>query len=303
MSSGPSHLEATPPQGAPGDLSPDLRALLGREIQARVAGARAAWPGIGAQVDSDFLPQLASKLPSRGAAERLDASTVRESLAAMRVEELWLAWACVHRDPAAIAHFEAAYFGEVDAAVRRFDALPVTLEDVQQRLRQKLYLHDPPSLAGYGGQGDLRGWLRAAVLHLLINIATREARERPTEDGFFDAVLDTSADVEASYLKQACREEFEQAFTLAMTRLSPRERLLLRYAFADRKNVDQIGAVFNVHRATAARWISSARDRLVDETRGELMRSLQVDASDAASIVRAALSRMGTTLMRRLGSA
>jgi hypothetical protein len=47
--------------------------------------------------------------------------------------------------------------------------------------------------------------------------------------------------------------------------------------------------------------VAKARERLVDETRAELMRALQIEEADAASIVRAALSRMGATLLRRLG--
>jgi len=251
-----------------------------------VAEAQTTWPAI--RVDEGaFAAHLASKMG--------------DGAEGLRVSDLFLAYACSQRDPAAIAVFEANYFGEVEAARRRFDALPVTGDDVIQRVRQKLFLDDPPALAGYAGRGDLRGWLRAAVLHMLINIATREARERPTEGGFFDAVVDVGADAEAAYLKQACRAEFEEAFSAALSRLDARDKMLLRYAFADGLNVDQIGAVFRVHRATAARWVQKARDRLVGETRADLMTRLRVDEDEAGSILRAALSRMGTTLLRRLG--
>jgi RNA polymerase sigma-70 factor (ECF subfamily) len=136
------------------------------------------------------------------------------------------------------------------------------------------------------------------VLHMLSNIATRESRERPTENDFFEDVVDATGDAEAAYLKQACRREFQEAFAAAMTRLDAREKTLLRYAFSDRRTVDEIGVVFGVHRATAARWIAKARERLVSETRAELMASLHIDENDAASIVRAALSHLGTTLLR-----
>jgi RNA polymerase sigma-70 factor, ECF subfamily len=264
----------------------DSRAV---SLNERLLEARRAWPGLSLP-DDVFFRHLDQTLRDR-----------ELSVEQIRLPELLLACACAHRDRAAIDHFERTYFKEIDAAVSRFDSLPITAEDVRQRIRDKLYLHDPPALAGYSGQGDLGAWLRAAVLHFLINVATRETRERPTEWAFFDAVVDTSADLEASYLKEACRDEFEQAFTVALGRLQARDKLLLRYAFADGQNVDEIGAIFRVHRATAARWVGKARDRLVEETRAELMRALQIGEADAASIVRAALSRMGTTLMRRLG--
>jgi RNA polymerase sigma-70 factor (ECF subfamily) len=258
-------------------------------VRDRLVEARTMWPGLSLPDDA-FLRHLAGKL----------GPDLAQGVDQVRVPELFLACACAHKDPIAIAHFERAYFAQVDAAIRRFDSLPVTAEDIRQRVREKLYLHDPPALLGYAGQGDLGGWLRAAALHILLNVATREARERPTEGAFFEAVVDTSADAEAAYLKEACRDEFEQAFTAALARLEPRERLLLRYAFADGKIVDEIGAIFRVHRATAARWIAKARDRLVEQTRAELMTALRIGEDDAASIVRAALSRMGTTLLRRL---
>jgi RNA polymerase sigma-70 factor (ECF subfamily) len=248
--------------------------------------ARRAWPSLA--IDEGFVAHARAKL--EGAPE-----------GSLRAADLLLAYACVRRDDAAIAAFEAAYFGEVEAARRRFNDLPVTADDVVQRVRQKLYLDTPPALLGYAGQGDLRSWVRAAVLHMLINIATRESRERPTGDALFDAVIDASPDAEAAYLKRACHEEFEQAFDAAMLRLDARERMLLKYAFADGLTVDQIGAVFRVHRATAARWVTHARERLVAEARADLMARLKVDEGEAASIVRAALSRMGTTLLRRLG--
>ncbi len=247
--------------------------------------ARRAWPAL--VMDEGFAAHVRAKMES--------------GEGPLRGGDLFLAYACARRDPAAIAAFEGAYLGELEAARRRFDELPVTADDVLQRVRQKLFLDAPPALLGYAGQGDLRSWVRAAVLHMLINIATRESRERPTDDALFDAVLDASPDAEAAYLKRACHEEFERAFDAAMARLDARERTLLKYAYADGQNVDQIGAIFRVHRATAARWVAQARDRLVAEARADLMARLRVDEGEAASIVRAALSRMGTTLLRRLG--
>ncbi len=256
--------------------------------------ARAAWPDI--------------DLPSDGFAEwfivRPPSDRERDPSfdpAQLRLNELFLAWACTRGDAAAIAHFERLYFTEVDVAYRRFESLPMALDDARQRTRELVFLKDPPALAGYAGTGDLRGWLRATVLHMLINASTRETRERPTEGAFFDAVVDAQADAEAAYLKQACRAEFEEAFVEAMTRLLPREKLLLRYAFADRMSVDQIGAVYRVHRATAARWVARAREKLVGETRSALRDRLQVGSAEAESIVRAAISGMGSSLIKRFG--
>jgi RNA polymerase sigma-70 factor (ECF subfamily) len=240
--------------------------------------ARRAWPEVHV-VEGDFLrwaePKLGDRAPS-----------------AARVSDLYIAYACVQGNPAAIAAFERRYFVEVDAAAARFGQLPVPLEDVRQRLRERFYVLG--SLATYSGQGDLRGWVRAAALHLLINVATREGRERPTDAAFFDAVLDSGASAEAAYLKLSCRADFQAALAAAFEALEARDKSLLRYAFADGLGVDEVGAIFRVHRATAARWIARARDQLVKGTRAELMKRLGVGERDAASIVRAALSGVGS---------
>lgn len=277
------------PPSADLHLVPEPAAI---RLRAGLQKARADWPGVDLR-DDVFIAHLASKL-------EVEAGGITvQALDRVRVPELFLACACALRDPTAIARFEDRYFGEITAAWERFKTLPLTLDDVRQRLREKLFLHEPPALAGYAGQGDLGGWLRAVALHLLLNVSTRESRERPVDQEFFDAVMKAAPSSESAYLKQVCKAEFLESFGAAMERLTSREKVLLRYAFADRLSVDEIGAVFRVHRATAARWVAKARQRLVRETRAALMTRLELSERDAASLIRAALSSVGTTLLRR----
>lgn len=258
---------------------------------AQIANARAMYPGIGLD-DAAFLAHLATKLPSPGAGA--EASNAR-------VVELFLAWAAARRDEIAIGYFEHETFGEVEAAYRRFSGLGVTLDDVKQRLREKLFLTSPPAVLGYAGTGALRGWVRAAVLHMLLNIAQRETHEEPTsDDDLFEVVIGAEPSAEAAYVKLACREQFEAAFAVAMGALSDREKSVLRHAFVDRRNVDDIGAIYGVHRATAARWVAAARDHLVESTRTDLIGRLGISEAEARSIIAAALSGVGSMLLSKL---
>jgi RNA polymerase sigma-70 factor (ECF subfamily) len=226
---------------------------------------------------------------------KLGAASPRPKL---RTNDLFLACACAHGDAAAIARFETTYFDEIHHVCARFPALPVSVDDVRQRLREKLFVAGSPSIAGYGGQGDLRAWFRATVLHLVLNITSRETREVPTNDCFFDAIVDASPTAEAAFLRRACRAEFEEAFIAAVAALPSREKSLLRYAFNDKLTIDEVGAIFRVHRGTAARWIQKAQSVLVEATRRELARRLAISETEADSIVRGALSSLGTTLFR-----
>ena len=163
-------------------------------------------------------------------------------------------------------------------------------------MREQLYLRDPASLLSYSGQGELRSWLRAAVLHLLINIKTRESRERPTEGGFFEAFVDASPDAEAAYLKEACREEFEQSFMAALGSSSRARSCSCATPWSTGRASTESGpsSVFTA-RPQPVGW--PARDHLVDRTRAELVAALRIGKQDAATYRCArALRQMGTTL-------
>ena len=223
----------------------------------------------------DGLLGARSQWPSVAVADDVVAAHIEEkwhaaAFSKLRFAELFIACACARRDAAAIALFEKAYFEEIDGVVRRFPSLPVTVDDVRQRIRESMYLRDPPALLGYDGRGSLRHWFRAAVLHAVLNIASREKRENPTDAEFFDAIVDPNATADEVYLKIACK--------------------------------DRIEAVFRVHRATAARWIAKARQHLVDQTYAELATRLALAPNDVSSIVRAALTGLGTTLLRSISA-
>lgn len=62
-------------------------------------------------------------------------------------------------------------------------------------------------------------------------------------------------DPELSHLKATFAAEFKFALTLAIDELSVRDRNLLRQSVLDGLTIDQLGKLYRVHRATAARWV------------------------------------------------
>jgi hypothetical protein len=97
-------------------------------------------------------------------------------------------------------------------------------------------------------------------------------------------------------LKRLYRDELKAAFAAAVAALPDRERAVLRYHLIDGLAIDAIGAVYQVHRATAARWLSGARDQLAAGTRRALMQRLKIDLSEVDSLMR--LPRATSTLVR-----
>jgi RNA polymerase sigma-70 factor (ECF subfamily) len=252
--------------------------------------ARGAWPTIdlAAQV---FLPYLAQRLPEDAEAER--------ALLEVKAADLYLACACSRRDAEALAAFERLHFPEIKTALMRRDPTFGQVEDIQQILFQKLFLGDeqhPPKIASYAGRGDLRGWLCVTAVRESIDLLRKVRREAPVEDNVLIDLAAPAGDQEMAYLKRVYREEFKAAFQHALAALTTRERNVLRHHLLDGLNIDQIGAIYSVHRATVARRIAHARETLLSATRTALMEKLRVDQTEFESIMRLIQSRLDISI-------
>jgi RNA polymerase sigma-70 factor (ECF subfamily) len=84
------------------------------------------------------------------------------------------------------------------------------------------------------------------------------------------------------------KREHAAAFTAALREaaaaLEPRLRAVLAMHFTEDLSIDQIGAVYAVHRATAARWVQRARDELIAATRAILIARLGLTPSEIARV-------------------
>ena len=97
-------------------------------------------------------------------------------------------------------------------------------------------------------------------------------------------------------LRERCREELRAALVAAVAGLESRERTLLRLSLRDRLTVDQLGALFRVHRSTAARWLQALQAKLSAATRARLAERLKLEAAEVESLIRAIGSRLDISL-------
>lgn len=218
-------------------------------------------------------------------------------LATLHGRDLYLAAACGERDRRAIRTFEQHYGIEVDTALARFHGA-IAADDFRQILRDKLFVgsaEQPAGILQYAGRGDLRYWVRMTVVRALTDqMRRREVRKREVsvQDDTIDALLAPTLDTELEYLKSMYRAEFKAALAESLTELGPRERNLLRYSVAEQLGIDQIGAIYSVHRSTAARWLTRARERLIAGVTDRLRQRLAVDPAELQSILRMISSRV-----------
>ena len=209
----------------------------------------------------------------------------RPRLSSLHAGDLWIAYGCVMKHPAALVAFEERHAPEIKKALARSFERGLA-EDAELKLRERLLLveaDEQSRLASYAGRGALGPWLRAAAVRTAIDLM-RSRRELPSDP----ATLGEAAAIDPllASLKDRYRNEFRAAFSAAAAQLTDRERTLLRYRFVDDLSIDEIGVLYRVHRATVARWIAAVRESLFEATRGELMAQLSITDSDVDSVLR-----------------
>lgn len=271
---------------------PDERADLEEALIATIARARAAWTDLAVEDE-----RFATFLGGRVAAAELDTA---------RAADLWAACACGTGESRTLAAVEARYFPDVDAALGKMGLSADRIGEVKQGLRGVLFVGDPaagvaPRITEYRGSGDLRAWLRVTAMRAALKLLRKENRETPTDDALLEARAHED-DPELAYMKAAYRASFKVAFQEALESLHARERTLLKQQIVDGLGIDELGSLYQVHRATAARWVQSAREKLLTRTRRAFMLNARISSDECESIMRLVRSQLDVSLHRRLGA-
>ena len=97
--------------------------------------------------------------------------------------------------------------------------------------------------------------------------------------------------VDVDYLKQRYRAALADAFADAMAGLDDDQRVALRYFYVDGVNLDQLGALLGVSRATAHRRLVKARAALAAATTAQLRARIPAADCELDSIRRLVQSR------------
>ena len=275
----------------------------GHALRALVETARASWPQL--DLDRDGFAQYAEqRLRPQGGADGPSGAEPGYG-ANTRPQDLYLAYGCSLGDTGAIAAFEQDYASDMDQVARRFEGRLLAREDLRQLLREKLFVARDgcaPKIADFNGRGFLQNWLRVTAVRTFldeIKRLKRHAREQPTDGQVLEELAD-GLDPELEFLKRRYRGEFKEAFAAAIRTLSSGERNLLRHQALAGLTVDQIGALYAIHRATAARRLERARQALLKSTRAELMRRLVIDRDELESIMQLIRSNLDVSIHRVL---
>jgi RNA polymerase sigma-70 factor (ECF subfamily) len=265
-------------------------AALEASLALALAAGASSWPALALPGEA-FAEYLA---------DRTDAtSDPIEALRALRTSDLYLACACARGDAKAIAAFERAYLTEVGDVLERMGVSASVSDDVKQILRRRFFVGEEgraPRIVDYEGRGPLRRWVRASAVRAALRIVRRERGTATIDDSVLGALSEPAQDLELDFLKRTYGKAFEVALREAFESLPPRDRNLLRYYFGKKLSIDDLGVLYRVHRATAARRLQKANAELVAKTRDRLAAGLGIAAADVSSIVRLIQSQIERTL-------
>jgi RNA polymerase sigma-70 factor (ECF subfamily) len=260
---------------------------LAEALEAAMAAGRAAWPRITHDRGSFSAWTHAVGIDAGGLA--------------LRGSELYLASACVAGDVAAIAAFERDYLARLPRTIGRVALSPDLADELRQQLRLTMLTGSRPRIGNYRGQGPLAAWVRVCAARLALKL--KESFDQGVghaDDRAIDGLLARDASPELLAAQTQHREAFERALGESFRKLPARHKTLLRMHFLDGMNIDDIGVVFRVHRATVARWLVAIRQAVVDELRASVQLEIRAGSSEFSSLVRLVQDDVQLSLRRLL---
>ena len=222
-------------------------------------------------------------------------------------KDLYLAFACLEGSSTALQALRTQHMDLFRSVVHRFAKPPLTREELEQELWIHLFVTTETKAAKiglYAGQGPLESWLRVTSVRACIDYTRMHPhlkKEKPLDKERLLALPDQVFDQEVAFLKHEYRAHFREAFASGIASLSSRERLLLRYHVVEGLSIDQIGALFQFHRSTAARHLQRARQQLLENTKKHLIQKLDISQKEFGSIMRLIQSKWEVSVQRLLG--
>jgi RNA polymerase sigma-70 factor (ECF subfamily) len=218
-----------------------------------------------------------------------------------RAADIYLAAACVEGAPQAMNAFERTYLPQVENYVRRLALSADQVDEVRQQLRIRFLSGPSPRIAKYNASAPLGAYLRVAAIRIGLDlVGAAERGGIDPEDDDLNKEFGNQARAEFSVLRHRYLPMFQEALESSLGSLSARDKTLLRLHFVEGMNVDALGTIYRVHRATAARWLVDIRKRVFDGVRAQMAIDLRTSPSEFKSLLNVIRSDLRASLVRLL---
>jgi RNA polymerase sigma-70 factor (ECF subfamily) len=257
--------------------------VLPAELERFAARAQAAW-GFAPPLETlrAWVEPMSAELPS------LDAGVA-------------LACGLFHQQPEAQRSFEQHVAPRVKAALHRAGATPVETDELMQAsLTRVLVEQKGERLRQYRGHGTFPAFVITVALRLFTNARTA-LKPQSSDDGLQH--LPAALDLERHLARSQHKEHFAKAFQGALDALAPRQRTLLKLNLVNGSSIDELAPMYQVSRATVARWLAQSREALRGETLRRLSATTRLDGDDLEGLMASLESSFDVSLRRFIAEA
>ncbi|MBK7076338.1 MAG: hypothetical protein IPH44_29005 [Myxococcales bacterium] len=270
------------------------RPALQAQLERLRAEAVAAFPDL--EVDPGLF--------ARELARRLGVLVSPAQLATVRAAHVHLAIACAAGDELAIRRLDRDLLaGELRATGARLKARPELVEEVAGQLRRLVFTSEPgrqAAVSAFSGRCDLQSYLRVIATRELVKLIGKDRRLVQFDEDAIVSLIAPGDGPDLLEMRARYKPEVDAAIRAALVGLPAAERALLRYSVVDGWSIDRIAALYGLHRSTAARRVSAARDQLAAAIRAEVAARLAISIDEVDSIVRLVQSKLEVSLERLL---
>ena len=226
-----------------------------------------------------------------------------EQDANLEAADLYLCCACAQGEPSALRLFEELNASIARAAIRRIDPSESFVRDVLQELWARLLVSPEAKVRFYSGRGPVQAWVRVAATRLALDRRRSARRDAQRYVALSDGLADAALSPEGALLKARFGPSFQEALQAAVLELTKQERNVLRMHVSGGCSIDEIGRAYDVHRATAARWIERARTAIYDRVRAALGAKHRLSDSEFRSLAGLMRAELELSLLRGSSSA
>lgn len=207
-----------------------------------------------------------------------------------------------HRDPWALSEFERSVAPRVLAALSKLGADEASAAECLQATRVRLLVDEGGRrLTQYRGIGSFAAFVITAAVRAL-SVQHRGRRVQLEPEAALRS-LSAATDLERQVARVGQTALFERAFRDALGSLSTREVALLKLNLVDGASIDELAGVYRVSRATAARWLASARSALKSSTLSRLSSLTRLERHDVKSLFDSVVSSLNLSLRRFVAEA
>ena len=241
-------------------------------LDAAVQRAQDTWPEL--QIDAEaFVRHIAFALRK--------ATHDFERLIGELHPDLLLAWCAGHGDRAAMTLLHDKYLAHLEPELR-------------QHLSERLFASidgSSPKILQYAGRTPLERWFSVVARNTRVSLRATETKRVTLEESAVEQLLATSPTPELDVLRSKYRLLIQEGLRDALTRLRPRDRLVLRLTLVERRSLAKVGAFYNVDPSTVWHWLVKVRTQLREDIEHHLQ-GAGIPASDLPSVLRSLASQI-----------